>query len=85
MLTPNPKCPQDWVLASLGPDTDEDASGVLFRPGQVEDQNRHRLYNRSNGLISNGDIVLTSWWMQMEIGLSPVLETVIKENEDVQD
>lgn len=54
-------CAQDWVLTSLGPDTDEDASGVMFSPGQrgipVD-----RLYSTTNGLLSDGDIAGGSWF-----------------------
>lgn len=49
-----------WVLASLGPDTDEDASGLCFQPGPPE-RLYGACYHTSNGLTSSGDLYRVSW------------------------
>ena len=80
----NPSCPTQWMLLSLGPDTDEDTTWIEFQNSLVESQNQHRLYNRTNGLISDGDIIFTSRAMQMEFGMPLIQETATKEVGHVQ-
>ena len=59
-----PKCKNAWLLHGLGPDTDEDTSVGAMDPN-VQNQNQMRfkqmLYQPSNGLISSGDVIHTSW------------------------
>lgn len=54
------KCRTDWVLKGLGPDKDEDSVGTEFGPKSY-DRFKSGLYQPSNGLISSGDIIHTSW------------------------
>ena len=51
-----------WYVHSLGPDLDEDywQGGPLFTPGRTTDFLPY-LYIASNGLLSSGDIIHTSW------------------------
>ena len=57
-------CKSDWLLHGLGPDTDEDTVASALGPS-VPAESKMRfmklLYQRSNGLISSGDVIHNSW------------------------
>jgi len=55
-----PNCKTDWLLHGLGPDTDEDISVGNYGP-QTADLFTHLLYQPSNGIVSSGDVIHTSW------------------------
>ncbi|MFH1741172.1 MAG: prepilin-type N-terminal cleavage/methylation domain-containing protein [bacterium] len=57
---PARSCITDYILHGLGPDTDEDLWGFNIDPKAPEDF-KLALYNPSNGAISNGDVIHTSW------------------------
>ena len=54
-------CRNNWVLHGLGPDTDEDIWGATISP-EASDDFKRMLYNPSNGLVSSGDVIHTSWY-----------------------
>ena len=54
------KCRSAWVIKGLGPDKDEDFTGSDFTPDLL-DRFKIGLYNPSNGLVSSGDVIHTSW------------------------
>ena len=54
------RCRKDWAIKGLGPDKDEDYMGSDFSP-QTAERFKTGLYNPSNGMISSGDIIHTSW------------------------
>ncbi|MFH1741815.1 MAG: hypothetical protein ABIH23_22655 [bacterium] len=56
----------DWVLASLGPDGDEDLSGVMVAPPGVSEERQLRSYHLSNGVDSSGDLAHMSWSEMLE-------------------
>ncbi|RJP26601.1 MAG: prepilin-type N-terminal cleavage/methylation domain-containing protein [Candidatus Omnitrophota bacterium] len=55
-----PSCKTDWLLHGIGPDTDEDISVGTYAP-QTADRFKTLLYQISNGLVSSGDVIHTSW------------------------
>ncbi|MFH1738299.1 MAG: prepilin-type N-terminal cleavage/methylation domain-containing protein [bacterium] len=55
------KCTTDWILHGLGPDTDEDIWGAVISPDTPAGF-KNALYNPSNGTISSGDVLHTSWF-----------------------
>ncbi len=55
------KCRSDWLLHGLGPDTDEDIDVGSYYPG-TQGLFRRLLYNPSNGTVSSGDVIHTSWF-----------------------
>jgi len=55
------KCQTDWLLHGLGPDTDEDIAVGGYGP-KTSDLFKKLLYNPSNGIISSGDVIHTSWF-----------------------
>ena len=66
-VTPNydyssygPECKTDWLLHGLGPDTDEDIGVGSYGP-QTAGLFKQLLYQTSNGIISSGDVIHTSW------------------------
>jgi len=54
-------CKTDWLLHGLGPDTDEDIGVGAYGP-QTSDLFKQLLYNPSNGVVSSGDVIHTSWF-----------------------
>ncbi|MBN2329067.1 MAG: prepilin-type N-terminal cleavage/methylation domain-containing protein [Candidatus Omnitrophica bacterium] len=50
----------DWLLHGLGPDTDEDIGVGGYGPN-TSDLFKRLLYQTSNGIISSGDVIHTSW------------------------
>lgn len=54
------KCKTDWLLHGLGPDTDEDIGVGSYGPA-TSDLFKRLLYQPSNGLVSSGDVIHTSW------------------------
>ncbi len=56
----NGKCYTDWLLHGLGPDTDEDLWGGSIGPTSPQGF-KTQLYQVSNGLVSSGDVIHTSW------------------------
>ena len=54
------KCLTDWLLIGLGPDRDI-ATDVSEIGPKTYDKFKKRLYNPSNGLVSRGDVLHTSW------------------------
>ncbi len=54
------KCKTDWLLHGLGPDTDEDIGVGNYGP-LTADLFVVMLYQTSNGIISSGDVIHTSW------------------------
>ncbi len=56
------KCKTGWILHGLGPDYDEDGGGSGLTPeGSTKKLFLNRLYHRTNGLRSSGDIMHVSW------------------------
>lgn len=54
------KCKTDWLLHGLGPDTDEDIGVGNYGP-KTADLFKGLLYQTSNGIVSSGDVIHTSW------------------------
>ncbi|MFH1738059.1 MAG: prepilin-type N-terminal cleavage/methylation domain-containing protein [bacterium] len=54
-------CAIGWLLHGLGPDKDEDTSVGQYTPGTA-DLFKRVMYNPSNGMVSSGDVVHTSWF-----------------------
>lgn len=54
------KCKTDWLLHGLGPDTDEDIGVGNYGPATA-DLFKFLLYQTSNGIVSSGDVIHTSW------------------------
>ena len=54
------KCKTDWLLHGLGPDTDEDIGVGSYGPA-TSDLFKTLLYQTSNGVVSSGDVIHTSW------------------------
>ena len=50
----------DWLLHGLGPDTDEDIGVGSYGPN-TSDLFKQLLYQTSNGIVSSGDVIHTSW------------------------
>ncbi|MEW6239002.1 MAG: prepilin-type N-terminal cleavage/methylation domain-containing protein [Candidatus Omnitrophota bacterium] len=55
-----PECKTDWLLHGIGPDTDEDINVGAYGP-QTADLFKGLLYQASNGIVSSGDVIHTSW------------------------
>ncbi len=53
-------CKSDWLLHGLGPDTDEDIGVGSYGPA-TSGLFKRLLYQTSNGIISSGDVIHTSW------------------------
>ncbi|HPA45926.1 MAG TPA: hypothetical protein PK395_09200, partial [bacterium] len=51
----------DWALWGFGPDKGQSMDCFLYTPGK-SGQFKNALYNPSNGLISNGDVINNSWY-----------------------
>ncbi len=54
------KCKTDWLLHGIGPDTDEDIGVSSYGP-RTSDLFKGLLYQISNGIVSSGDVIHTSW------------------------
>ena len=55
-------CKTGWILHGLGPDWDEDGAGTGLSPEMsTMPIFLNRLYQTSNGIGSNGDIIHVSW------------------------
>jgi len=54
------KCLIDWLLIGLGPDKDIDTDVSSIGPNTY-DKFKQLLYNPSNGMVSRGDVLHTSW------------------------
>jgi len=55
-----PECKTDWLLHGIGPDTDEDIGVGNYGPATA-DLFKGLLYHPSNGIVSSGDVIHTSW------------------------
>ena len=55
-----PQCKTDWLLHGIGPDTDEDIGVGGYGP-QTADLFIRLLYQTTNGIVSSGDVIHTSW------------------------
>lgn len=53
-------CKSDWLLHGIGPDTDEDIGVGAYGP-RTSDLFKRLLYNTTNGILSSGDVIHTSW------------------------
>ncbi|HOE12019.1 MAG TPA: prepilin-type N-terminal cleavage/methylation domain-containing protein [bacterium] len=52
---------KDWTLWGFGPDKGQSMDCFFYTP-ETAGQFKDRLYNPSNGLVSNGDVVNNSWY-----------------------
>ncbi|MFH1738300.1 MAG: prepilin-type N-terminal cleavage/methylation domain-containing protein [bacterium] len=55
------ECKTDWLLIALGPDKDIDTDVSWLGP-TTYDKFKDLLYNPSNGIVSRGDALHTSWF-----------------------